>query len=44
MVEHLDGKPVDGRIDTGAVVVTKANMEQPAMRALLHPDLSILER
>lgn len=38
MVEHLRGQKVDRRIDTGAVMVTPENMEQPEMKALLHPD------
>lgn len=38
MVEHLRGKPVEKRIDTGAVMVTPENMEQPEMKALLHPE------
>jgi ribose transport system substrate-binding protein len=38
MVEHLRGQKVDKRIDTGAVMVTPENMEQPEMKALLHPD------
>ncbi len=42
VVEHLDGKSVEGRIDTGVVVVTKANMGEQGMAALLAPDLSIL--
>jgi ribose transport system substrate-binding protein len=39
MADVLAGKPVDKRIDTGAKLVTKANMAQPDMAALLHPDL-----
>ena len=42
IVDHLDKKPVEGRIDTGVVVITKANMAEPEMAALLTPDLSIL--
>jgi ribose transport system substrate-binding protein len=38
MVDHLKGQKVERRIDTGAVMVTPENMEQPEMRALLHPD------
>jgi ribose transport system substrate-binding protein len=37
MVEHLDGKPVEKRIDTGVVLATKENMEQPDIKALLEP-------
>lgn len=38
MVEHLKGQKVERRIDTGAVMVTPENMEQPEMKALLHPE------
>ncbi len=39
MVEHLQGKPVEKRIDTGVVLVTKENMDQPSVHELLHPPL-----
>lgn len=39
MVEHLQGKPVQKRIDTGVVMVTKANMEQADVKDLLNPPL-----
>ncbi len=35
IVEHLQGKPIEKRIDTGVVVATKENMEEPAIKALL---------
>jgi ribose transport system substrate-binding protein len=38
MVEHLQGKPVDRRIDTGATLITHDNMSAPAAQALLNPD------
>lgn len=34
---HLDGKPVDKRIDTGATLVTKQNLDTPEVSALLKP-------
>jgi ribose transport system substrate-binding protein len=40
IVAHIKGQPVDKRIDTGVHVATPDNMEQPDMKALLHPDLS----
>ena len=40
LVEHIRGQPVERRIDTGVQVVTRENMEQPAMKELIHPDLS----
>jgi ribose transport system substrate-binding protein len=39
MIDHLDGKPVEKRIDTGAKLVTKANMNEPEMHDLLNPPL-----
>ena len=39
MVDVIKGKGVDKRIDTGAKLLTKENMAQPEMNALLHPDL-----
>jgi ribose transport system substrate-binding protein len=39
MVEHLQGKKVEKRIDTGVVLVSAENMEQPAVRELLYPPL-----
>jgi ribose transport system substrate-binding protein len=38
MVEHLNGLPVDKRVDTGVSLVTPANMEEPEMKSLLSPD------
>jgi len=40
LVAHLKGEPVERRIDTGVQVVTRENMEQPAMKQLIHPDLA----
>lgn len=42
IVEHLNGNNVERRIDTGVYVVTKDNMNEPANKLLLTPDLSIL--
>lgn len=42
-VAHLNGEHVQARIDTGATMVTRDNMEQPEIAALLAPDLSILD-
>lgn len=39
MVKHLRGEPVEKRIDTGVVVITKDNMEKPEMKELLYPPL-----
>jgi ribose transport system substrate-binding protein len=40
MVSHLRGEPVDERIDTGVNLATRENMTEPAIQALLQPDLS----
>jgi ribose transport system substrate-binding protein len=39
MTAHLKGEKVEPRIDTGASLVDKQNMEQPEMKQLLEPDL-----
>ena len=38
MVEHLRGGKVERRVDTGAAIATPENMDQPEIRALLHPE------
>lgn len=40
MVSHLRGEPVEQRIDTGARVVTRQDLDDPAVRALVKPDLA----
>jgi ribose transport system substrate-binding protein len=40
LLNHLNGLPVEKRIDTGAAVITRENMNQPDMKALLSPDLA----
>jgi ribose transport system substrate-binding protein len=40
MVQHLRGEQVERRIDTGVGVATRANMDEPAMKERLSPDLS----
>jgi ribose transport system substrate-binding protein len=39
MVEHLQGKAVEKRIDTGVTMVTPDNMNAPEIQTLLHPPL-----
>lgn len=39
MVEHLQGMPVEKRIDTGVVLVTPENMGQPEIQELLYPPI-----
>ncbi|MBM4142405.1 MAG: substrate-binding domain-containing protein [Lentisphaerae bacterium] len=40
MVAHLDGKPVEKRIDTGSSVATPENMNEARTRELLKPDFA----
>jgi ribose transport system substrate-binding protein len=40
LVSHIEGEPVEKRIDTGVHLATKDNMSEPAMKELLTPDLS----
>jgi len=40
VVDHLQKKPVPPETDTGAVLVTPENMDEPAMKLLHTPDLS----
>jgi ribose transport system substrate-binding protein len=40
LVARLNGGAIERRVDTGATMVTKANMEEPDVKALLAPDLS----
>lgn len=39
LVKHLRGEPVERRIDTGVNMVTKENMDDPAMKDLVHPPI-----
>jgi ribose transport system substrate-binding protein len=43
-VECLRGAPFESRIDTGVYLATPENMNQPEIRRLLVPDLSILDK
>ena len=40
LVEHLRGRTVEKRIDTGVSLVTRENMAEPAMAALLAPPIA----
>ncbi len=40
LVDHLDGKPVPKRVETAVTLVTRENMDEPAIRDLLHPPLA----
>jgi ribose transport system substrate-binding protein len=39
MTEHLRGKPVEKRIDTGARLVEKESLDDPEVKELMQPDL-----
>ncbi len=39
LARHFKGEKVESRIDTGAVIVTRENMDQPANKDLLYPPL-----
>ena len=39
MVDHLQGKPVEKRIDTGVTLITNDNLDAPDTQALLRPPL-----
>ncbi len=39
ITEHLRGKKVERRIDTGARLVTKENLDDPAVKEVIAPDL-----
>jgi len=39
MVDHLQGKTVEKRIDTGVVLVTPKNLDEPSSRDLLKPPI-----
>ncbi len=39
MADHLRGKKVDKRIDTGARLVTKENLDDAAVKEVIQPDL-----
>jgi ribose transport system substrate-binding protein len=40
LVDYLQGKTVAKRVDTGVMLVTGENMDQPDVQQLLHPPLS----
>jgi ribose transport system substrate-binding protein len=39
VVDHLLGKPVEKRVDTGVTLITPANLDAPESQTLLHPPL-----
>ncbi len=43
-VDHLRGRPYEKTVDTGVFLATPENMDEPSIRRLLSPDLTILDR
>jgi ribose transport system substrate-binding protein len=39
IVDHIEKKPVEKKVDTGVVMVTKENMETPEIKELLSPPI-----
>ena len=39
LVDHLDGKQVESRVDTGATLITPENIDDAEIMALLYPDI-----
>lgn len=39
MIDHLQGKSVEKKVDTGVQLITPQNLDQPASQELLHPPL-----
>jgi hypothetical protein len=42
-VAHLRGEPYEKSAATAVVLVTRENMDEPSIRPLLRPDLSVLK-
>jgi ribose transport system substrate-binding protein len=40
MVKHLRGTAVEKRVDTGARLVTKENLDDPTIKEVIQPDLA----
>ncbi len=40
VVDHLMGKPVEKRVDTGVTLITPGNLDTPQSQELLHPPLA----
>ncbi|HEX8848764.1 MAG TPA: substrate-binding domain-containing protein [Gemmatimonadaceae bacterium] len=40
LVEHLQGKPVQSRVETGVTLVTKENVDDPAIAEIVNPPLA----
>ena len=42
IVAYLRGEPVEKVVDTGVVLATPENMDSPEIKALLSPDLTLI--
>jgi len=40
MIQHLNHQPFEKKVDTGAVVATRDNVDTPAIQQLIRPDLT----
>ncbi len=40
MVDHLQGKPVERRVDTGVAMITPGNLDSPESKELLNPPIN----
>jgi ribose transport system substrate-binding protein len=40
LVDHLLGKPIEKRVDTGVTLITPGNLDSPEAQQLLHPPLA----
>ncbi|MBP9946453.1 MAG: substrate-binding domain-containing protein, partial [Vicinamibacteria bacterium] len=40
MVDHLQGKPVEKKVDTGVQLISPSNLDAPESQLLLHPPLA----
>lgn len=40
LLDHIQGRPVEKRIDTGVTMATPENMNRPEIRSLLEPDFA----
>jgi len=39
LIDHLQGKPIQKRVDTGVTLITRASLDMPESQVLLHPPL-----
>jgi len=43
VVRRLRGLAIEARVDTGVYLVTRENLEEPSIKALVNPDFSVLD-